>query len=239
MKKTVLLTGATRGLGLSIAEELTKEGYFVVACGRKATPELDKVLGEKNGKFYPFDLGNTKGIHELVKKITDENGPLYALVNNAALGHDGVLATQHESQIDELIRVNLQAPILLAKYASRSMLLGGQGRIVQISSIIASTGFNGLAVYGATKAGLIGFTKSLARELGPAKITVNAVAPGYMETEMTKTLKDDKLEKVKRRSPMNKLADVRDVARAVIYLLSDDAKMITGTTITVDAGSTA
>jgi 3-oxoacyl-[acyl-carrier protein] reductase len=170
--------------------------------------------------------------------VTDKCGPLYGLINNAALGHDGVLATQHETQIEELIRVNVQAPVLLAKYASRSMLIGGEGRIVQISSIIASTGFNGLAVYGATKAAMIGFTKSLARELGAAKITVNSVAPGYMETEMTSSLGEDQLAKIVRRSPMNKLVDVRDVARAVIYLLSEDARLVTGTTLTVDAGST-
>lgn len=237
--KNVLLTGATRGLGLGIARELSKEGYFVIATGRKPTPEIEKVCSAKKGKFFACDLADTKGIHDFVKKVTDECGPLYGLINNAGLGHDGVLATQHESQISELLRVNLEAPVLLSKYASRSMLLNGSGRIIQVSSVIANTGFSGLAVYGATKAGLIGFTKSLARELGKANITVNAVAPGYMETEMTESLKGEKLESIIRRSPMRKLVDVTDVGRTVVFLLSDDAGMITGTTITVDAGSTA
>ena len=145
----------------------------------------------------------------------------------------------HESQISELIKVNIEAPIFLTKYASRSMLMKLRGRIINISSIIASTGFNGLSVYGATKASLNGFTKSLARELGKAKITVNTIAPGYMQTAMTSGLQGKKLESIKRRSPLGHLATVTDVAGTVAYLLSNDAKNITGTTITVDAGSTA
>ena len=145
----------------------------------------------------------------------------------------------HESQISELIKVNIESPILLTKYVSRSMLIKQQGRIINISSIIATTGFNGLSVYGATKASLSGFTKSLARELGKAKITVNTVAPGYMKTAMTEGLEGAKLESIKRRSPLGQLATVEDVAGTVSYLLSDDAKNITGTTITVDAGSSA
>jgi 3-oxoacyl-[acyl-carrier protein] reductase len=150
-----------------------------------------------------------------------------------------VLATMHERDIEEILRVNLQSPIVMAKYASRSMLLGGQGRIINVSSIIASTGFNGLAVYGASKAGMVGFTKSLSRELGKAGITVNCVAPGYMETEMTAGLVGDKLASIRRRSPSGKLAGVDDVARSVSFLLGEGGAMITGTTITVDAGSTA
>jgi 3-oxoacyl-[acyl-carrier protein] reductase len=133
----------------------------------------------------------------------------------------------------------LEAPILLTKYVLRAMLVEGGGRIVNISSIIAGSGFNGLAVYGATKAGLAGFTRSLAREAGKAGITVNTVAPGYMATEMTRGLEGPKLEAIVRRSPLGRLAEIRDVAGAVAYLLSDEASGITGTTLTVDAGSTA
>ncbi|MDN3683969.1 SDR family NAD(P)-dependent oxidoreductase [Vibrio sinaloensis] len=131
----------------------------------------------------------------MIKVITKEHGRIYGLVNNAALGHDGVLATMHESDISSLIRVNIEAPILMTKYVSRSMLLNGTGRIVNVGSIIGSTGFNGLSVYGATKSALGGFTKSLARELGKSQITVNTLAPGYMETNMTEGLVGDKLEK--------------------------------------------
>lgn len=236
--KNVLLTGATRGLGLGMAKVLVESGYFVIATGRKETPEIKSLLTDKRGRFFPLDLGDTKALHDFVKSVTDACGPLYGLINNAGLGHDGLLATQHESQINELLRVNLEAPILLSKYASRSMLLGGSGRIIQISSIIANTGFSGLAVYAATKAGLVGFSKSLARELGKAAITVNVVAPGYMKTEMTASLAGEKLDSIIRRSPMKTLVDVADVAQAVIYLLGEGASHVTGTTLTVDAGST-
>lgn len=238
-----MLTGATRGLGLAIAQRLKKEGYHVIATGRKLTPELDALVNESElqGKvsFYAFDLSATEEIHDFVQSIVKDHGPIFGLVNNAALGHDGVLATMHDSQISELVNVNVLSPILLTKYASRSMLMKRRGRIVNISSIIATTGFNGLSVYGSTKSAMTGFTKSLSRELGKRGITVNAVAPGYMATDMTQGLQGSKLESITRRSPFGKLATVEDVAGSISYLLSEDAKMITGTTITVDAGSTA
>lgn len=239
----ILLTGATRGLGLAIARRLKKEGYHVIATGRKLTPELEALISEVelSGKisFHAFDLSLTEQIHEFVQGIVKEHGPIFGLVNNAALGHDGVLATMHDSQISELVNVNVLSPILLTKYASRSMLMKRRGRIINVSSIIATTGFNGLSVYGATKSALTGFTKSLSRELGKRGITVNTVAPGYMATDMTQGLQGGKLESITRRSPFGKLATVDDVAGSISYLLSDDANMVTGTTITVDAGSTA
>lgn len=145
----------------------------------------------------------------------------------------------HEKDIDEIIKVNIHAPILLTKYLCRSMLLNQDGRIINVSSIIGSTGFNGLSIYGASKSSLSGFTKSLSRELGKAGITVNSLAPGYMNTDMTKNLDGNKLESIIRRSPLKKLANVDDVASAALFLLSDEASSITGTTITIDAGSTA
>jgi 3-oxoacyl-[acyl-carrier protein] reductase len=237
----IVVTGSSKGLGLAICKRLLSENYKVVGIARSKSDEfkeLEEAFKEK--LFYvKYDFNNTKDIHELVKSITKEHGNIYGLVNNAALGHDGVLGTMHETQISELIRVNVEAPILLTKYASRSMLMKLRGRVINIGSIIASTGFNGLSVYGASKASLSGFTKSLARELGRAKITVNTIAPGYMQTAMTAGLQGEKLESIKRRSPLGHLATVEDVAGTVTYLLSDDAKNITGITITVDAGSTA
>jgi 3-oxoacyl-[acyl-carrier protein] reductase len=237
----VIVTGASKGLGLAICQRLLIEDYKVVGIARSKTDEFTKLEEEnKNKLFYTkYDFINTKGIHELIKLITKKYGNIYGLVNNAAVGHDGILGTMHESQISELIKVNIEAPIFLTKYASRSMLMKLRGRIINISSIIASTGFNGLSVYGATKASLNGFTKSLARELGKAKITVNTIAPGYMETAMTSGLHGKKLESIKRRSPLGNLVTVADVAGTVAYLLSNDSKNITGTTVTVDAGSTA
>lgn len=239
-KKTVVVTGAASGLGLAISELLVQEGYRIVGIGRR---EREGFLELKNKHredmdFLVYDLSDTSGIRHLAKQIVTAHGPIYGLVNNAALGHDGVLATMHETQISEAIRVNVEAPILLTKYLSRSMLMQRHGRIVNVSSIIAETGFNGLSVYGATKSSMIGFTKSLARELGKAGITVNALAPGFMHTDMTSGLDEKFLESIVRRSPMRALANVKDAAFAVKFLLSDEAKMITGTTLTVDAGST-
>jgi 3-oxoacyl-[acyl-carrier protein] reductase len=239
--KNVLLTGAARGLGLEIGRRLSSDGYRLIGVGRNLTVDYQLMIdssapGQVN--FRCFDLNNLQGIPELVRGITKDFGPLYGLVNNAAIGKDGVLATMHASEISEILRVNLEAPILLAKFACRVMLSQGEGRIVNISSIIANTGFNGLSVYGASKAGLSGFTKSLARELGRATITVNNVAPGFMATDMTSGLMGEKLDAIRRRAPLG-LAEPSDVASAVSYLFSEQARRITGTTIVVDGGSTA
>jgi len=239
--KLIIVTGASKGLGLAICIRLLKEGYKVLGISRSQTRDFEILQSQNQTTLFSmqYDFSNTEDIQSLVRSITREHGSIYGLVNNAALGHDGILGTMHESQISELIKVNIEAPILLTKYASRSMLMKLQGRIINIGSIIATTGFNGLSVYGATKASLSGFTRSLARELGKAKITVNTIAPGYMKTAMTEGLEGEKLESIKRRSPLGQLATVNDVAGTVNYLLSNDAQNITGTTITVDAGSTA
>lgn len=241
-KQTILITGASRGLGLAIARRLAKDGYQVIATARKITPDLEQLIGQSEKDrvhFYKLDLNNVECLAKSISNITSQHGPLWGLVNNAAVGHDGILPTQHDSQIEELIRVNVHAPIVLAKYASRSMLVGGGGRIINVSSIIAMTGYKGLAVYGATKAAMSGFTRSLSRDLGGAGITVNTLAPGYMQTEMTNGLNESQLASVKRRSPLGKLASTDDVAGSVAFLLGPDAESITGATLTIDAGSTA
>ena len=239
--KTILLTGPARGLGLSISKKLVGEGYRVIGVSRKLTSDFEKLMSEKSsGKahFISCDLEKLKEIPELVNGITRKYGNIYGLVNNAGIAFDGVLATMHGTEISKVLRINLESAIVVTKYASRSMLTSSEGRIINISSIIASTGFNGLSVYAASKAGLEGFMRSLSRELGRSKITVNCVAPGYMETDMTAGMKADKIDSVRRRSPLG-LAHVEDVAGAVSYLLSKEAERITGTVITVDGGSSA
>ncbi len=145
----------------------------------------------------------------------------------------------HNAKIEELIRVNTLSPIVLTKYVVRAMMADGAGRIVNVASIIGATGYSGLSVYGASKASMIGFTRSLAREVGPLGITVNAVAPGFLATDMTHALAAEQREKIVRRSALHRLAEVDDVANAVEFLLSDKARNITGTVLTVDAGATA
>ena len=166
-------------------------------------------------------------------------GPLTGLVNNAAVGTDGILALMHTSQIEQLVRLNTISPIVLTKYVVRSMLSEGSGRIVNIASIIGFTGYRGLSVYGATKASMLGFTRSLAREVGGHGVNVNAVAPDFIYTDMTRTLDDEQRGQVARRSALQRLPDVADVANAVEFLLGEKARSITGTVLTVDAGSTA
>lgn len=241
MKKVVIVSGATKGLGLAISKQLVASEYIVIGISRTNSKEYKELISNHPDLvFYQsFDFSNTNGISGLVKLLVKTHGRPYALINNAALGHDGVLGTMHEKDIGELIKVNVEAPILLTKYASRAMLLNKTGRIINVGSIIGSTGFNGLSVYGATKSALSGFTKSLSRELGKVNITVNTLAPGYMETNMTQGLEGEKLVSITRRSPLGRLAHVDDAAQAVMFLLSENASSITGSTITVDAGSTA
>ena len=241
MSKLVIVTGASRGLGFAICRQLLQHGYKVLALARTRSTDLNALTEQYDSDltFVSADLSNLDNIQSLCSELIKQHGRPYALINNAAVGYDGVLATMHNSEINTLLNLNVQAPILLTKYLLRPMLLNQSGRIINISSIIARTGFNGLSVYAASKAALEGFTKSLSREVGKAGITVNCVAPGYMQTEMTNNLQGDKLESIKRRSPLGRLATPDDAAGAVLYLLSEQAAAITGTTITVDAGSTA
>jgi 3-oxoacyl-[acyl-carrier protein] reductase len=238
----VLISGGTRGVGLAIARKLAADGYRVFALGRKESDDLTKAIAESGAgalNFVPFDLANVDAIPELVREMKAEHGPLYGLVNNAALGTEGLLSNMHNSDIQKLVTLNTASPIILTKYAVRSMMTAGAGRVVNISSIIGFTGYSGLSVYGATKASMLGFTRSLAREVGRMGVTVNAVAPGFMDTEMTSGMSDDQRGKIAGRAALKRLVDVEDVAAAVAFLMSDAARNITGTTMTVDAGNTA
>jgi 3-oxoacyl-[acyl-carrier protein] reductase len=241
----VLVTGGSRGLGLAIAQKLAAAGYHTITLARRESDEVAaaiaqvKQAGQGALSFVPFDLGKIDDIPELVRRLRNEFGPLYGLVNNAALGLSGTLALMHHSKIEEMVRLNTVSPIVLTKYVLRGMMADGSGRIVNVASIVASTGASGIAAYAATKASMVGFTRSLAREVGPLGITVNAVAPGIMETDMTQVLTDEQRSQVARRSALNRLAEVGDVADTIEFLLSARARNITGTVITVDAGATA
>ena len=243
--KNVIVTGASKGLGLGIAGHLCMCGYRVIAVARRETEALANIRKDATSKggapldFRAFDLGDIGEIPKFVGTIEKEFGQLYGLVNNAATGTSGILASLHNTKIEYTVRLNTLSPILLTKYVVRAMMGAGGGRIVNIASIINATGYSGLSVYGATKASLVGFTHSLARELGPLNINVNAVAPGFMDSDMTREMSHHQREQILRRSPLRRLAEPLDIAGAVEFLLGDHAKNITGTVLTIDAGSTA
>lgn len=238
--RNVLVSGGSRGVGLAIAKKLAADGFRVFALARKESAALAAAIAaQPQIGFVPFDLSQLDLIADLVRDLKAEHGPLYGLINNAALGTEGLLSNIHNSDIERLVRLNTMSPIILTKYAARSMMLGNGGRVINISSIVADNGADGLSVYAATKASMLGFTRSLARELGKMNVTVNAVAPGFMETEMTEGMSDAQRDKIARRSALRRLVDVEDVAHAVSYLMSDGARNVTGTVLTVDAGNTA
>jgi len=241
--RNVLVTGASRGIGLAIARKLAAAGYNVIGVARRESDEFKNAvreLGNVGGlRFRAFDLSEIDAIPALVKMLREEFGAIYGLVNNAGIGTEGLLATMHNSEIEALVRLNVLSPVILTKYVVRHMMADGKGRIVNMSSIIASTGYNGLAVYGATKAASVGFTRSLAREVGKVGITVNAIAPGFIDTELSQSLSEQQRERIAGRSALRRLAEPDDVARMVEYLLGDGGRNITGSVFTIDAGNTA
>jgi 3-oxoacyl-[acyl-carrier protein] reductase len=237
----VLVTGGSRGIGLAIAQRLAAADYNVIAVARRESEALTAAIRQfpERLHFRACDLSVIDGLQSFAKLVRDDFGPIYGLVNNAGLGTEGLLATMRTSDIEALIRLNVLSPIMLTKHIARQMMASGQGRIINMSSIIAATGYNGLSVYGATKAAANGFTKSLAREVGKVGITVNAIAPGFIETELTQNLSEEDRARIAGRSALRRLAETEDVARMVEYLLGDGGRNVTGAVFTIDAGNTA
>ena len=210
----VVVTGGSRGLGLGIALGLVSAGYEVIAIARNTTKDFAAAAERANQNspalhFVPFDLSEVDRIPDLAKRLRSDFGGIYGLVNNAAIGTSGILATMGNDKVGSMVQLNTVSPIILTKYMVRSMMTHGHGRIVNVSSIVGFTGYSGLSVYSATKAALIGFTKSLAREVGQLGINVNAVAPGFVDTEMTASLQDDHRSTIARRSALRAIAGNR------------------------------
>jgi len=241
----VVVTGGSRGIGLEIARVLAAAGYRVIAVARSGTPELaaaNRLAGERESgalELRTCDLAQLDKLPVFVRELRSEFGAIYGLVNNAGLGTPSVLSVMHDGEIERLIRLNTLSPIMLSKYVLRSMMTARSGRIVNMASIVAFTGYSGLSVYSASKASLIGFTRSLAREVGQLGITVNAIAPGFVDTEMTGQLDGQQRARIMKRSALRRLAEPVDVARSVEFLLGDGGRNITGTVMTLDAGATA
>jgi len=243
--RNVIVTGGSRGLGLAMCTALARAGYRVIAVARGSSPELTAAAAQAAQdargaiEFKGCDLSDLTLIAPLVRAVRADFGPLYGLVNNAGLGTSGILSSMRDPAIQQLIQLNTVSPIVLTKYVLKSMMSEREGRIINIASIVAATGYSGLSVYSATKASLIGFTHSLAREVGQLGITVNALAPGFIDTEMTQELTVTQREKIARRSALHRMPQPVDVARSVEFLLGEGGRNITGTVITIDAGNTA
>lgn len=245
-ERVVIVTGGTRGLGFAMLQSLRAAGYPVATCGRKTTPQLEAMLAapEHEGQlfYHPCQIGVEKEEEEFFAKAIAWRGSkrFWALVNNAGIAGEGILATFPNVDSERILNVNLIGALRLARLAVRIMLQNmAGGRIVNISSIIGIRGYTGLAAYSASKAGMDGFTRGLAREVGRRKITVNSIAPGYLRTDMSALLSDDQQRQIVRRTPLLRLGTPDDVTPLLRFLLSDEAGFITGQTLVVDGGITS
>jgi 3-oxoacyl-[acyl-carrier protein] reductase len=239
----VLVTGGSRGLGAALVDAFLAAGDRVATCSRAPSEQTEAWArdGALAGRFHhdAVDLADPAQSAAFVKDVAERFGGIDVLVNNAGVAREGVLGLVPDADVDAVVDLNLKGTVRVTRAVSRRMLRQGHGRIVNISSVVGRSGYRGLSVYGATKAALEGFTRALARELGPRGITVNAVAPGYLRTEMTHGLDESDLDQIVRRTPAGRLGDVTDVAAAVLFLASDQASWITGHVLVVDGGLTS
>ncbi len=240
VNRHVIVTGGSRGLGAAMIEGLLADGYRVSSCSRRKSEEIEKLLGASDRFFWaPCEVGEADQVDAFVRDAAEWAGSdgVWGVINNAGIAQTGILASFPNAETERVIRVNLLGAIQLARAVSHILVKQGRGgRIINISSIIGSRGYNGMSAYSASKAGMDGLTRSLARELGRRQITVNSVAPGYVETEMSSVLSASQLSQIVNRTPLKRLASEQDVFALVRFLLSDGAAMITGQTILVDGG---
>ncbi len=242
MKKVIIVSGGSKGLGQGIVLDLLANGHQVATFSRSETSFIrglvDQDPDEKNFLFRQIDATDDKMVRSFVTLVAQRFNRIDVLVNNAGVAVSEVLPLMQTSDIHNVLDLNLSAAIKLAQHCSRSMLIAGDGIIINISSIIGSRGYSGLSVYSATKAGMDGFTRALARELGPRGIRVNSIAPGYIDTDMSSTLSLEQKGQIIRRTPLGRLAKVEDITGVVEFLLSPAAAFITGQVITIDGGLT-
>ncbi len=239
-EKVAIVTGSTRGIGQAIAEELARQGAKVVISGRNGerARQVAAAIQEAGGEAIAVqaDVSHMEDAQRLVKETLDRWGRIDILVNNAGITRDNLLLRMSEEEWDTVLQVNLKGAFNCTKSVTRQMMKQRQGRIINITSVVGQMGNAGQANYAASKAGLIGFTKSVARELASRNITCNAVAPGYIQTDMTAALDDAVKDSLKQQIPLGRLGTPEDVARVVAFLCSDDAAYITGQVINVDGG---
>jgi 3-oxoacyl-[acyl-carrier protein] reductase len=235
-----VVSGGSKGLGAALARDLLARGWAVATFSRARTPAIDELESQHADAFLwePVDAADFEAAGRVVTSAARRFGRLDALVNNAAIMHTGTLPMQRPADIHEMITVNLETPIHLARIAARVMVHRRAGCIVNVSTVNAVRGANGVAVYAATKGGLDALTRSLARELGPRGVRVNSVVPGFFQTEMTTHVTDEARDKIRKRTPLGRLGQVEDVVAAIRFLLSPEASFITGQLLVVDGGLT-
>ncbi|MGR8942377.1 MAG: 3-oxoacyl-ACP reductase FabG [Gammaproteobacteria bacterium] len=237
VKQVALVTGASRGIGKAIAERLAKDGFFVVGTATSDTgaEAISAYLGE-NGKGLKLDVADADSSAEVIKTVTDEFGSPTVLVNNAGITRDNLLMRMKDEEWDSIINTNLTSVFRMSKAVLRGMMKAKTGRIINISSVVGATGNAGQANYAAAKAGMVGFTKSMAKDVGSRNITVNTVAPGFIDTDMTRELSDDIKNNLLSSIPLSRLGAPEEIAHTVSFLVSEGAGYITGETIHVNGG---
>ncbi len=239
--EVIIVSGGSKGLGAALVESLLNSGYIVAAFSRSKSAFIEECsakYGKKKFYWDSVDVGDSTEIRSFVKNMAGKYGHIDGLVNNAGIHIEGILITHSDAEIDNLLNINMKGAISLTQACLKYMLVQSKGSIIMISSVIGTRGFKGLSVYGATKAALDGFTKGLAREYGRYGIRVNAIAPGYLKTDMTDSLGNAKINQILRRTPLKRLGEVTDIVGIVNFLFSKNAAFITGQTIVVDGGLT-
>ena len=239
-RRGALVTGASRGIGRAIAKRLASDGHHVVLVARDQS-RLDEVLSEIEedggvGESRTCDLGDPASLEAMMESVLSDRGRLDVLVNNAGINRDGLILRMSDEDFDEVLAVNLRATFITCRAVARSMMRGRWGRIINISSVTGLVGNPGQANYAAAKAGMVGMTKTLAKELGSKGITANVVAPGFIETDMTEAMSSEILAEAAKRLPLRRLGRPEEIAHAVAYLASEDAGYVTGQVLTVDGG---
>lgn len=243
MHSTSIISGGSRGLGLAVVERLLERGDEVATFSRSGSAALDALAARHGPRLVveKLDAADPEAVRGFVDRVATRFGRIDHCIANAAIAYEGVLATTADSEIDGMLAVNLKGSIVFVREAVRQMLVERStfASVTVISSVVASRGSPGLSVYAATKAGLEGFAKSLARELGPRGIRVNAIAPGFLETDLSASLSAENRSRIVRRTPLGRLGLPADVAGAIEFLASPRAAFITGQVITIDGGSSA
>lgn len=239
--KIAVVTGGSRGIGRAISIRLAGMGatvYINYVSRSDAADETKELIEAQGGKaeVVQCNVADADQVQTVFKQIIADAGSIDILINNAGITKDGLLARMKESDWDDVLNTNLKGAFLCSKAATRPMMKKKWGRIVNVSSVVGSSGNAGQANYAAAKAGMSGFTKSLAREFATRKITVNCVAPGYIVTEMTDNMTEDAQQKIKSEIPMASLGSPEDIAGAIAFLVTDDARYVTGQTLHVNGG---